>query len=185
MSAKKKDDPSNDPQYEILLDLADGVKLKIHLFNRFEQRWIFTFNYLKKLEGERQPQVVNELRLVIDYNHGVATVCSLSMNIIIPKRLGQHFLYGMDVSPGAKTFLQFIYEKVEAADQQYFQLVAIEKGATQKIDLKTLAPGLMKPIEFPFPILDRIMLRGNIFQVPFLGYNDQDNDFEFPNAITK
>jgi hypothetical protein len=185
MTARKKDDIIHDPQYEINLDLANGVKLKIHLFNRLEQRWIFSYFLVKRQTEERKPLVTNDVRLVIDYNCGVATACSLSMNIIIPKRLGRNFLYGMDVSPGAKTYLQFIYEKIETADPNYFQMVTIEKGATQKIDLKSLAPALVRPIQFPFPLLDKIILQGNIFRVPFLGHDDQDNYFEFPYTIQK
>jgi hypothetical protein len=183
MTTKEKDDIANDPQYEIDLELADSVRLKIHIFNRQEQRWIFTFHYIKRQTGERKPVVVNDQRLVVDFDHGIATTCTLIMNITIPERLGKVMLYGMDVSPGAKTHLQFNYEKMVTPDLTCFQLVSVEKGATQKVELKSMGPGLVKPIQFPFPILDKIVLLGTYFLVPFLGDNDQEKNIKFPGTI--
>jgi hypothetical protein len=108
------------------------------------------------------------------------------MHVIIPTRLGQRFFAGMDISPGAKTYFEFLYERQQAAfgrlDAEY-RLVEICKGARDRVRwLDT--PALLQAIESPFPIPDRIALT-NMVQVPFRTDAGTIAHFELPRSTVR
>jgi len=85
-----------------------------------QQRLIFESRYL--LEKDSTPldgggvklsgvRLRNDWTLIVDYAKGeICPTVDLRMHIIVPELLGKEFAYGMDLSPGAKTFLEFRYE---------------------------------------------------------------------------
>lgn len=183
-----------DASYVVKWLLANGSRVKMLLFNRRQYRWTFSYNYREYPKGEArgQPHVVNEICLVVDYLDGLVISCALSMHVIFPARLGKVFAYGADISPGAKTFLQFRYERQALPDKEnkfFFQLVELEIGCGRIIDLRPKAgPGskaLMRPVEFPFPVCDRIVAEFGQFQVPFFDNDHHEQSFAFPQSIIK
>jgi hypothetical protein len=150
--------------HEINLDLASGARLTLLYFSDRELRWIFSYRYIGEKDPGAEPEVVNEVKLTADYAEGLlATQLVLSMNLIIPSRLGREFFAGMDISSGAKTYLEFSYEKTDDA----YRLVEISKGARRPVRVDDNAPAIVKPIEFPFPIPDRIPIEYGALRVPF------------------
>jgi len=182
----------SDTGYMVEWLLVNGSRVKMLLFNRRQHRLTFSYNYRKYPKGEArgQPHVVNEIRLVVDYLDGLVISCALSMHVIFPARLGKVYAYGVDISPGAKTFLQFRYERQMLPDKEdkfFFQLVELEIGCGRIIDLRPKGgPGskaLMRPVEFPFPVCDRIVAEFGQFRVPFLDNDHQEQFFVFPRSI--
>jgi hypothetical protein len=177
--------------YQISLLLANQSHLEMILFSHRHQRWIMTYNYRQYPEGQThgQPDLVNEIKLVVEYLDGVVASVGLSMHVIFPNRLGQVYAYGADISPGAKTFLQFHYEKAVLTESShfFFRLIGLEIGCGKKFDLRPSttgqAGGLIKPVNFPFPVLDRIEKDCGQFKIPFLDNNQEIRHFEFPCTI--
>lgn len=186
------------------LRLDSGAWLKLLVFSMQEQTWVFTYRYRKfNPENDRQVDVVNDYRLVVPYLNTTLNFTqperlepnrvTLSMNVILPQRLGQVYYVGVDISPGAKTFIQFHYEPVsepviEDKSQpplggQVLRLVEMEVGATKRIRLNEQKPALMKPIDFPFQVLDRLVPRFGVYYVPFLDEDGKEQHFEFPARI--
>jgi len=164
-------------QHEIDLKLASGARLTLLYFSDREMRWIFSYDYLGEKDPGPAPEVVNKIMLVANYEAGLLTSqIVLSMHVIIPERLGQHFFAGMDISPGAKTYLEFTYQApISDLDNRVgdaFRLVDIE-------------PALMRPIEFPFPIPDRIPLDYGMLHVPFRTNQGSIAHFDLPTRTTR
>ena len=156
---------TEDPlQHEIDLKLSSGARLSLLYFSDRDLRWIFSYDYVGDKHLSPAPEVVNEVRLVANYEAGVLTPqLVLSMHVIIPNRLGKKFFVGMDISPGAKTYLEFTY----ARDGDVYHLVEICKGTRERVRLADIEPAIMKPIEFPFPIPDRVPVDLGRLYVPF------------------
>lgn len=151
-------------QHEIRLDLASGAKLTILYFSDRELRWLFAYNYIGKKDPGTSPEVVNDVKLTADYADGcLEPKLVLTMHVIIPSRLGREFFAGMDISPGAKTYLEFEYALTDEA----YRLVEICKGARERVRVDGSSPALVKPIEFPFPIPDRLPIEYGSVRVPF------------------
>lgn len=210
-------------QHEIRIDLASGAHLTILYFSDRELRWIFSYDYVGEKAPGAPPEIANDVRLTADYNDGLlAPQIVLSMHVVIPGRLGQQFFAGMDISPGAKTYLEFTYERrslemiafptspvrmegiaaidASAARQRLvppsslpsgphvtpsaltdikisndgpvppadeYRLVEICKGARESVRLADAEPALVRPIEFPFPVPDRLPIEFGKLRVPF------------------
>lgn len=172
-------------EHQIDLALASGAALKILCFSDREMRWIFSYNYRgdQRRPGD-PPDVVNEVRLTAEYASGLlAPTFVLSMHVVIPSRLGQQFFVGMDISPGAKTYLEFHYHRddTNGTDRDWeYRLIAIQKGAREQVLLgEKGASILVKQIEFPFPIPDRVEIRDRI-RVPFRLDSGEISYFELP-----
>lgn len=167
--------------HEIGLELASGARLTLLYFSDREARWIFSYDYV----GEKQkpgaaPDIVNKARLTANYAVGVLEpTLVLSMHVIVPSRLGREFYVGVDISPGAKTYLEFTYERSTDTPATYV-LVEICKGARDRVRLDRASPALVRPIEFPFPVLDRIAVEHGKLRVPFLTNAGQIAHFELP-----
>lgn len=167
--------------HEISLDLATGARLALHYFSDRELRWIFRYRYVGDKKPGKQPDLVNDVSLVADYASGLlSTQLLLSMHIILPRRLGQIFFAGMDISPGAKTYLEFNYARSHARDIPEYRLVEICKGAKERVRLDTLDPALMRPIAFPFPVPDSLPIKHGTLQVPFLTNENTVSHFDLP-----
>ena len=182
----------NQLQHEINLKLASGAHLTLLYFSDRELRWIFSYNYVGEKDPGAAPEVVNEVRLVANYEAGLLTSqLVLSMHVVIPARLGQQFFAGVDISPGAKTYLEFTYERRvgepgreggDGADRgdDAFRLVEICKGARDRVRVSEALPAIVRPIEFPFPIPDRIPIDYGMLHVPFRTNQGNVAHFDLP-----
>ena len=169
-------------QHEIVLSLASGARLALLYFSDREMRWIFSYDYVGKKDPGATPEVVNDVRLTADYAAGIlAEQIILSMHVIVPARLGQRFFAGVDISPGAKTYLEFTYERVGSE----YKLVEICKGARDRVRVADVDPALMRPIEFPFPIPDRIPVEFATLHVPFRTNRGDIAHFDLPTRTLR
>lgn len=176
--------------HEINLELISGARLTLLYFSDRELRWLFSYNYVGEKYPGAAPEVVNDVKLTADYADGLlASQLVLSMHVIIPSRLGQQFLAGLDISPGAKTYLEFTYQApISDLDNRVgdaFRLVEICKGARDHVRLDSAAPALVKPIEFPFPIPDRLPIEYGAIRVPFRLNNGDIAHFELPTRTLR
>lgn len=176
--------PTTDPmQHEIMLKVASGASLKLLYFSDRELRWIFSYDYIGEKAPGAAPEVVNKVQLVANYEAGhLAEQLVLSMHVIIPARLGQQFFAGVDISPGAKTYLEFHYTKCKNAARKIvdYRLVEICKGACERVALDVNEPAIVRPIEFPFPVPDRIAIEFGSIHVPFLTNQGSIAHFDLP-----
>ena len=135
----------------------------------------------------------------MDYRNGVLQPSlQISMNITIPKLLGKRFLFGLDLSPGAKTYFNFTYEM---CDEDTFRLVEIQKGARTVMDLRPMwaeeGEGLIQQVTPPFPLVVQERIQREYeskdrktgetqwlgrFRVPF-PYRDQEAGIESVHHI--
>lgn len=182
-------------EHQIHLDLASGAKLTLLFFSDREQRWIFAYDYIGDKKPGETPDIVNNVRLTVDFENGeMAKTFVLSMHVIIPSRLGREFFVGMDVSPGAKTYLEFTYEHyagpwelgphsprvgINLGD---YRIVEICKGARDRVRISDRDPALMRPIKFPFPVGDRLTLEDGKLHVPFLTNTGDIHFFDVPTC---
>lgn len=166
-------------EHKISLDLCSGARLAVHYFSDHEARWIFAYDYAGT------PDIVNETRLVANYTAGLLDQeLVLTMHVIVPARLGQEFYVGVDISPGAKTYLTFRYGCSVLVPDTY-TLVEICKGVHDRVRLDETEPGLVRPIEFPFPVPDRLYFEHDKLHVPFLTNAGSINYFDLPRSTLR
>lgn len=169
-------------EHQVDLVLASGASLKILYFSDREMRWIFAYDYRGEWRrlGEA-PDLVNQVRLTADYTSGLlANSLVLSMHVVVPRRLGKQFFFGVDVSPGAKTYLEFHYQHDDnTLLAPEYRLIEIRKGARERVLLGGSNASLIKQIEFPFPVPDRLPMEG-LIKVPFLLNSGTIGHFELP-----
>ncbi|MBI3334773.1 hypothetical protein HYZ97_04775 [Candidatus Pacearchaeota archaeon] len=165
-------------EYEINLELEDDCKLRILLFNGEEHRWIFSHNYTHPARPQpgKVPRLINATTLVVNYDKGIAQGINLSMKIERPDKRGKAFYLGIDVSPESYYFIEFEYEK----QGDLFRMSSIEPRLGQKIRLDSLGEGLVKPVQFPFPLEDRVKKEHGEYKVPFLSRQRRISHFVFP-----
>jgi hypothetical protein len=169
-------------EHEITLALASGATLKLLYFSDREQRWIFSYAYVGDKAPGAPPEIANDVRLTANYVNGELTdQFVLSMHVIVPSRLGQSYFAGVDISPGAKTFLEFTYERQDDA----YRLVEICKGARVRVVLAELKQALVRAIDFPFPVADRIPVDYGVLRVPFRRNHDVIGFFELPKRTLR
>jgi len=174
-----------------------GVRILEHPWG--EHRWFFEYRFMGKRDQNRRPDSKVVWKCLVDYRNGVLQpVVQISMDITIPHLLGKRFLYGLDLSPGAKTYFNFTYEQ---SDPDTFRLVEIQKGARTVMDLRPMwaaeGEGLIQQVTLPFPLVvpERIQREyesndqktGKIqwlgrFKVPF-PYRDQEAGIESVHHI--
>jgi hypothetical protein len=177
-------------QHEIDLTLASGARLTLLYFSDREMRWIFSYDYVGEKDPGAAPEVVNKVRLTANYETGLLTSqIVLSMHVVIPARLGQQFFAGVDISPGAKTYLEFTYQApISDLDNRVgdaFRLVEICKGARDRVPLTDVAPAIVRPIEFPFPIPDRLPIEHDMLRVPFRTNKGDVAHFDLPTRTLR
>ncbi|HSX22396.1 MAG TPA: hypothetical protein VLE97_06425 [Gaiellaceae bacterium] len=169
---------TRDPiEHEVKIALASGAELTILYFSDREMRWIFAYDYFGERHLRPAPEIVNKTRLTANYEAGLlAAQLVLSMHVVVPDRLGKQYFAGVDISPGAKTYLEFTYERQE----KEYRLVEICKGARDRLRLADLDPALVRPIEFAFPVPDRVAVDFGMLRVPFRANDGNIHYFELP-----
>jgi hypothetical protein len=177
-------------QHKIDLKLASGARLTLLYFSDRELRLIFSYDYVGDEDPGATPEVVNKVKLVADYEEGLLTSqIVLSMNVVIPGRLGQQFFTGIDLSPGAKTYLEFTYQApISDLDNRVgdaFRLVEICKGARDRVRLTDVDPALVRPIAFPFPVPDRLPIEYGALRVPFRTNQGDVAHFDLPTRTLR
>jgi hypothetical protein len=167
-------------EYEFKLELANNSSLEMLMFSEMEHRWIFKnrYSHPKSQKVREKPTLINDTTLVVNYVEGVAKEINLVMDITNLDKRGQEYYLGVDISPNSHLNLEFIYERMG----DLFRMKTLVWGVGKSVEIDSLGKGLVKPIDFPFPIKDRVENEFGIYRVPFL--NDKDNDaqvfFEFP-----
>lgn len=177
-------------EHEITLGLASGATLKILYFSDREQRWIFSYDYVGDKAPGAAPEIANDVRCTANYADGqLVSQLELSMHVIVPARLGQRYFAGVDISPGAKTYLGFTYQApISDLDNRVgdaFRLVEICKGARERVRLDEVEPAIMRPIEFPFPVPDRIPIEHGTIRVPFRTSQGDIAYFDLPTRTIR
>jgi hypothetical protein len=168
-------------EHAIDLVLASRARLKILYFSDREMRWIFSYDYRGERRPGEMPDLVNDVQLTAEYAEGLlAPALVLSMHVVIPARLGQQFFAGVDISPGAKTYLEFHYQRDDnTIVSPEYRLIAIQKGARAQVLLGDRKASLVRQIEFPFPVPDRIEIHDRL-RVPFRLDDGTISHFELP-----
>lgn len=197
-AARKSADPTSPtmdgaaPPLEHLLrfPLAGGGAVRVLAFNLREWALEWHYIYTKRDGDEPHGDVVlyNEMRVHARFTDGkIDDKLTVTMHVVLPQRLGREFFAGVDISPGAKTFLEFGYARKGSA----FCLIEIVQGAGGPgkhwtIDTPEMPrAGLRKQIDFPFPVLDRIELRYGSYEVPFLRDDGLIEHFDIPVATRR
>jgi hypothetical protein len=171
--------------YRFDLSLDTGAKLAILVFNEHgetEVRWLYSYRFMHKEDGELHvPKALIEYRLVVSYSNGqLRDEIELNMHVIIPERLGKKYVAGLDISPGAKTYLSFLYRRQEP---KLFLLAAVGKGGRAPVEVPN-ADGLVKQTDLPFVLADRLERQGQ-YRVPFHSEGDEIEHFYFPESVKR
>ena len=155
----------------------EEASVEFLIFDEKEMTWDFKHRYRK--EDGHKAKMINVVNLLVRYMEGIVSEISLSMHIVIPERLGKRYAWGADISPGAKTYFEFVYDKKE----DEFILGEIIKGARTRLDLRS--EGLIKQFEFPFPVPDRIVPEDGTYSVPYLKMDDTVSNFKFSKSVRR
>jgi hypothetical protein len=173
-------------EHAIKLDLASGAHLTILYFSDREMRWIFKHHYIGNKKPGARPDIANDVQLVANYTDGIlAPTLVLSMHVVVPSRLGQQFFVGVDISPGANTYLEFTYGRTPPVTGTAYRLAEISKGARERVCLDNLEPALVKPINFPFPIPNQLAVIFGRVSFPFLGNDGVIDHFDLPTSTLR
>lgn len=173
-------------QHAITLDLASGARLKLLYFSDRELRWIFSYVYVRAQRegapsGGKPLEIINETRFIANYTNGqLKGPLELSMHVEIPGRHGRKFFAGMDISPGAKTYLEFRYERFT----HEYKLTEICKGVREHIRLDDAELAIVRLVTFPFPVPDRLPIELGQLRVPFRANTDIVAHFELPERTS-
>ena len=164
-------------EYKIFLDLDNEARLEMLLFSHEEHRWLFRHHFVSPA-GRRlgKPDMINDTTLSVNYDNGVAGEINVAMDIVFPKRMGKTFLYGLDISKDSHLFVEFEYEKKGLL----YQMKSIEAGNHGRLDFGDVKDGLVKQVNFPFPVRDRVEIESGTYRVPFLRSTGEEALFEFP-----
>jgi hypothetical protein len=165
-------------EYKIGLDLKSGAKLEMLMFSHDEHRWFFKNRYVERVEKKlhEEPDMINDTTLVVDYKDGIAQNCELTMDIVFPPRRRKVFLLGVDVSINSKLNVTFQYDKKEG----FYKMAKVDLGR-KVIDLEKMEQGLMKPVDFQFPVEDKIENKSGEYSFPFLKSDWKIDFFTFPD----
>lgn len=172
----------------VVQDLSCGAALTMHLHPWQEHTWVFAHTFHQENPETFETTILCEWKCVVHYTDGLLQPdVEVSMHIIIPSRLGKEFAWGIDISPGAKTFLIFKYRWHEPS--RTFRLASFQVGAReQPLPESFWAPDgdktLMKPIGFPFPLTDCI--RQEHYEPDGLHHEDTPQgfgDFQVPFPV--
>ena len=166
--------------------LEDGIRLRLLQHSMAESKRIYEYTYRHKTPDGRNVDVYNEWKLTVPYTNGiVGDKIELSMHIVLPERLGKEFAWGVDISPGAKTYVEFDYRRVnpdEVLSPWRLDEVRVGSRKTYRFDV---GPGLIRPVEFPFPVPDLISVEHNAVAFPVLLKNDTLGEVDLPIVILR
>jgi hypothetical protein len=174
-----------DKNYVLEQRLESGAKLRILIFEPGEVKLIFKYKYCQREDSPRaKPTLINEIMLEVNYMNGWFTDCLLSMHIIVPSLLGKQFAFGADISPGAKTYIEYACKFAAGV----LRVTTVQVGAQPKIVLKepeedTVLQQLTQP---PFPLFNWIHISTNgMLKIPFLHNSGEKRFFEFQSNILR
>lgn len=155
-------------EHSLRFALDNGVELEVLVFKMAEMTFLYQHRFCRDGE-DGKVDLVNQLRVVAAYKDGfLSAPLTLSMHIILPQRLGQVYAWGADISPGAKTYIEFQYVPQQQGQiKGPWRLDEIQVGARKRIRLDQ-GPGLMRPVEFPFPVPDILTPQFGHLSLPFL-----------------
>lgn len=166
-------------EYRANLRLSSDATLTMYMFSHKEHRWIYEYTHAIR-EG-RVVVLDNKQKLVVNYTYGdISTDVVLSMNITNYKRRGKEFFLGVDVSENSKLYIEFHYKKIGDT----LKLARIEQGAFKIFDLENSA-GIIKPVNFPYTVMDKIPLYHGYYPVPFMRLDGGDGTFNPPDSILR
>jgi len=180
-------------KFDVELDTGAGLQVIMHPADepadRFPATQLLQFTYRYMSVDRREVKLQNMQRLYVKYRDGLVHSVEVTMHVIIPERPGKKAFLGVDISPGAKTFVEFRYQP-DGPDA--FRLFEIQIGR-KLLELDKLGDALVQPLDFPFPVLERIVRKHPAheagepnygpFQVPFLHDSDEVRYFEFDGNI--
>lgn len=177
-------------EHRIRLELASGASLEMLLFNQHEHTWIQHYHLRRREDEHDHGDVVLfcEQRCVAQYVDGVlGNRITVSMRLVFPQKLGKEFAYGVDISPGAKTYFEFEYQKKGTT----FCLVEViqdsgRPGKRWAVNTpETTEPGLIRQIDFPLPVLDRILYDFGNYAIPFMRDDGSIKNFDLPASTAR
>lgn len=157
-------------------DLPVGVSKVVRLHCMHDQS--VTLSHTFSLEASREEALSrrrtilcqNELRIFARYVDGhLSDQISISMRVTFPQGLGLERLWGVDISPGGRANLGFVYHRIEGSLD--FECVRIEWGH-HRWDPRQQEEALIAPrFGFPFPAMRRLeTIYGTHggYRIPFL-----------------
>lgn len=179
------DDVIFDTSYRVPFDLGNGLKVDTLFFNRNETKLIYGSTFTDSVHGPgirriAKPSLVCEFSCIASYELGILKEFKIFVHVTIPERLGKVYAWGVDISPGAKTFVEFNYKIVvdEECRINLLKLEFVQVGSQPKIYLDDLE-GIMQPVNFPYPIENDLKVEFGKVNVPFLVTNHpEDHTFE-------
>jgi len=166
--------------------LESGAVASILMFEQYaledpsETHIIYEYWYKEEDYNGGGELMINDYRLTLDYADGkLKDKFKLTMHIIFPDRSGKQYLYGVDVSPNSKTFIEFTYER----DGENFKLAEIGIiGVNKRVGFHDDEEALVKLIDFPCPILNVIEPDCG-YSVPYLHNDGDTHNFSFKDSI--
>jgi hypothetical protein len=177
---------------ELNFELPNDIRLEILFFLReLETKMIYSYLYRENSKDARIGiTFANDITLTVKYINGHSQEFDLSMNMTNASKLGQKYFAGVDISPGAKLYVEFYYERRMLDGIDCFQMKTVRVGARKVIDLDKLSGDLpMKIGKFPFPLNDRVTMaydgKHGPFQVPILNNEGKIINIEFNGEIKK
>lgn len=170
--------------YKISFTQENGADLQLRMYNAHEHRWFFKYRYIEK-ENRHDVKFVNDISLSVNYINGTCTSCDLDMHMIFPERLDKVHIFGVDVSPNSKIFLQLIYKKIQNENESPMLKISSIQIGNKFIDCDKDTNELIKPINIPFPILDRIIMDFGKYKVPFIKNDGKETYIEFPEIYSR
>ena len=137
--------------------LPGGAGLTMMMHPWGEHRWKFDYRYVKyDTENFRKVRVLCDWSCIVDYKQGILQPeIDITMHVIVPERAGKEVVYGLDISPGYKTYFEFKYRRLG----DVFRLMEVRQ-AEKRIDLTEMWAAVdkgdktpVKPFEIPWPIV--------------------------------
>jgi len=172
---------------KMFFELPGEIKLKISCFMEEDSiRHFYTHYYFEEEKDNpvkrRDVFYINEQELYVRYEKGVLEECRLSMDVILPERRGKKEKYGIDISEKSRLSFQLYYEveKTKIPEKEQNRMKSYIDGNLVELVLARIGVGskehnlkenegkdaIVKQIELPFRVLDRIPFDLGSFSVP-------------------
>lgn len=172
--------PAEPVPHRLELELASGARLRVLAHS--DRDWSMEFRYTLDERDQPHGEVLRwcEHKAFLRYEAGEPSPeLSVTLNVVIPGRLGQEFLAGMDVSPGAKAFVELDYQRNRDGDAYLLREVRCGRRRWE-VRQTTDQPALLRQVEFPYPVTDVVRRDLGKFRVPFLHESGELRSFDLP-----